>query len=878
MSTEAAIQNRRHRENVRRMAMRAVRREAQEKTAEEEDKQRQRWEDDHKAKLKTAIERGLKRIERRFGRTQKQRKEDLDKELQGASDSVIASRGLDCITRLLSEAKPRKISTIDGEWVPPSQYRKYGKGKRKLSEPIVTRMFGLFDGYAYTRFNTIEELLKHELVPENSGRWYFSHGGGNADHLFFLTSLIKGLEPFGSKDTWRIRPIPVGGKLLMIDISQGNYYQVTDKEGLPVFIEPGVPLEAWHSRYSWTFIDSIRIYQSSLAEIGRTIGLEKAKDQKTVAYLQREFVDKGLEKTTDLEHYSQANKRKFYADVPLDVLQEYNEQDCRILWEALDRYQITVLELGGQMGRTGASSALDVWRRAYLSRDIHVNRTANDVVEYGNAYVASRVEPFRLRFDAGRTRKRIYRYDVNSSFPASALRPMPAELHKYDAGPIDPKDFCDQFGLGEEDRKTNPVVLAHVSIEVPAVDERGRPLKYAAVPPLPIRTGRWNSDKTFVGENIYFPTGAWQCFLLTPDIELLLQYGGKITAVHRTWTFYPFDDLREFYLDVYRLRNKARKDGDRARQQALKLLLNSLYGKYAESEVKVEFRVNPTHADMKRWKGTRESDERTSPENPFYVPGGDEPEVFPVATKGMEFLFGNIARLEREHTVYHRDPIISAYITADARARLTRHLWSAIDRRGEIFYTDTDSTDVTVRLPVGTELGELKLEAIIKKAVYAQPKTYLLEGWEVDSNGKAGAEMLPKRKHKGFRGLDAEMFEALLQGEAVEQRRMLGVTEQLKVFEEQQAELQRLGLPVELSYDPREFIFQKKIAWPRVPKRCYLDDAGKPIKADLKRDWTPAEIRKAKSTKLGLTRPWTVDELRAQGQEGVRKPRVDVAR
>jgi len=36
--------------------------------------------------------------------------------------------------------------------------------------------------------------------------------------------------------------------------------------------------------------DSTRIFQSSLAEIGRTVGLEKAKGTKTIDYLKKRFI------------------------------------------------------------------------------------------------------------------------------------------------------------------------------------------------------------------------------------------------------------------------------------------------------------------------------------------------------------------------------------------------------------------------------------------------------------------------------------------------------------------------------------------------------------------------------------------------------------
>jgi hypothetical protein len=883
MSTPKAIERRRQRENKRRKAERKVKR----LDRLESSKEANAWLAAHLKRLEKARDLGSKRVAKRFGKTARQRLNARERQVEAEGRSKAWE--MDYITRLLTPAKPRLISTIDGEWIPPSKWHKHGKGKsqRHISDPIEARMFGRFDGREYVRYESIADLLEKELTDENSGRWYFAHSGGRADFLFLVEEFLKQKESTDTnKLVLKVDEKLAGGRIVFVNLSKGRWIVQRDRYGRPKLTKDDagntVPKRKWHTKSNWSFIDSTRIFQSSLADIGRTVGLEKAQDAKTIAYLKQRFVDTGLETGTDLEKYSRNNKRLFYTEAPLDVLEEYNRRDTEILWHALDQYQVTLLELGGQMQRTGAACSLDLFRRAYLSKDIRTDQEINSIVEAGNAYVASRVEPFRLRFDAGDTDQRIYRHDINSSFPASTLRPMPAELELEERGPLDVEKFKKRFGLKDRDRQTNPIVLAYLSISVPATNTKGEPWPHSFVPPLPVRTGHHLSNGEFVGENIFFPTGSWRGFFLTPDIELLLQYGGDITAVHGVWTFEPFTDLKRYSTDLFKLRLEAQKRGLKAREQSIKLWLNSLYGKWAEKTIKQEFRLDPSADEIKKWRGEKITDDRNSPANPFFIPGEDEPERLPITTGGISLKFGNLWTLEKQVRIPHRHVILSAYQTSDARARLTRYLWDAIDKSGEVYYTDTDSCDVTVQLPVGRQLGELKPEAVVKKANYVQPKLYRLEGWEVkdDKNGPPNWNNLKeftKRKHKGFRDVDPNEFdEELLTGANIEQQRMLGQAELLSFFEDEQERLKAKGMTLEFSKAPREFRFKKHLSWAQVPKRCLLDDKGHPIKTALKREWTKEEIRKAKRTRYGFTRPWTVEELKAQGQAGIREGRATV--
>ena len=170
------------------------------------------------------------------------------------------------------------------------------------------------------------------------------------------------------------------------------------------------------AKYTWKFVDSFALFPTSLAEIGKSLPVLDENGKTRVD-------DKGnpmfLVKLHEEDRQTREEKRKWYATVNQKVLEAYNRRDCRILWEGIDHYEDVLLKLGGQLGRTGAGSALTLIRRGFLREDILTNELTNRLAS--NAYIASRVEYYRRELRGG------FAHDINSSFAASQLRPCPGQ-------------------------------------------------------------------------------------------------------------------------------------------------------------------------------------------------------------------------------------------------------------------------------------------------------------------------------------------------------------------------------------------------------------------------------------------------------------------
>jgi len=233
------------------------------------------------------------------------------------------------------------------------------------------------------------------------------------------------------------------------------------------------------------------------------------------------------------------------------LLEEYNEGDCTILYQALRRFEEELLELGGSLAYTIASTAMRLFRSRFLRHDIEIGDAVNKAARA--AYVASRVEVFRRESGPGRG------YDINSSFPHSMSSPLPGN----------PIRTGKALNLGGR------LYLADVKVTVPK----------SYLPPLPVR----HADG-----RIFFPVGSWRQWYTSDDLELLLAEGGRIDKVFHSIEFEPFTDLADYVKVIYGLRETEK---DEFRRLVYKYLLNSLYGKFAERETKEYMVINPERTD-----------------------------------------------------------------------------------------------------------------------------------------------------------------------------------------------------------------------------------------------------------------------------------------
>lgn len=479
----------------------------------------------------------------------------------------------------------------------------------------------------------------------------------------------------------------------------------------------------------WHFIDSFWLLKDKLRNIGKWVGIDKGN------------VDESEE---------------FYRDATIETLREYNEIDCIILYKAIEAFEEALWELGGILKMTQASCAMELFRRRFLKRPLETSGLANLLAR--QAYFASRVEVFQrqtgescghlpeLGEGCDGTCFKSWYYDVNSSFPYAMTFPIPGEVSRHVYGTM-PDDYSKIF-------------ISDVNVTVPE----------GSIPPLPAR----------LGDRLFFPTGSWRGWFSSIDLELLESVGGSIDRVYETVAFESRDDLSDYAKTLYELR--ARSSG--FLEIACKYLMNSIYGKFAESDQKSGICIDPPN------------------------PGSPD--------EGWELLFPGCFVHTKTVQIPHECVPISAHITAIGR----RTLYRGMAESSEVHYCDTDGFSSSDYLGPGIDgvLGEFKLEKKIRHGQFLNPKVYMLDGMELKKGewkelGDKGV------RAKGFSRMTVEKFEHLAEGGSVDYRRMVRSKELLRKGE----------------IEPREQLYKKKLQGTTLTKRFFYPDG-------YSRAWTMGEL------------------------------------
>lgn len=395
----------------------------------------------------------------------------------------------------------------------------------------------------------------------------------------------------------------------------------------------------------------------SIGELGKALGLPK------------------LEPPQGLYNDSMvADCKRSFSHDELEIIDSYCVRDAEIALKYMTTLQQQVLELGSELKDTLASTGMALFRRSYLDSEyLTPYPYRNDFARLG--YYGGRVEPFVV----GEVQNCRY-YDFTSLYPSVMVGhdyPNPNTLE----GPIygyGLREIMDYEGLSE------------VEIEVP----------FMPYPPLPYR---------YKGK-LYFPYGTLRGVYTHIELRYAMSLGCKVNKVYQSLisrnTVRPFD---KFVQSLFTLRRELKAKGD-CRQLVLKIILNSLYGKFGQREDAPLFRVitNDEYARMGCPVGAE-----------ILIYNNTEYFKLPLESRG-----------QAEYTIVPW----AAYVAGYARVALHKAIMQAT---GKIIYADTDSIVTTGELPVGPDLGDLKLEETCTLFEAYGPKVYRYINQKGEDNYKA---------------------------------------------------------------------------------------------------------------------------------------------
>lgn len=359
----------------------------------------------------------------------------------------------------------------------------------------------------------------------------------------------------------------------------------------------------------------------------------------------------------------------------------YCKRDVEIIMVALIQWWEWLAEhdLGGNAA-TLASQAFTAFRHRFMTHSILIDNNPSALQLARDSYHGGRVEAFRI----GEVKGPLYMLDVRSEYPTVMQREEYPTVLRGVYGGLSAPELAELI--------ESYAVVALVEIETPE-------------PAYPF------SDSS----PLLFPVGSFRTTLTTGELTYALERG-EVTRCIRCAVYDRAPIFRAYVDDLFALRLAAIERGDLFSKWVIRMLLNSLYGKFGQRGMKSKRIATTKDLSVKLWS---EID-------------GETGERY-----RMRQLAGVIEQhwTEGESAMSH--PAIAATVTGYGR----RMLWGLIRRAGvkSVLYCDTDSVLVDAkgydRLEPLTRvdgLGSLHLDKIVQGAVLRCPKDYDLDGeWRI---------------------------------------------------------------------------------------------------------------------------------------------------
>lgn len=356
-----------------------------------------------------------------------------------------------------------------------------------------------------------------------------------------------------------------------------------------------------------------------------------------------------------------------------ESLTVYCRNDVDILRRAVLGYLETLktLDLGG-FADTLASQAFRAWRHRFMPVKVAIHDHDFALSLERDCYHGGRTECFYI----GKAEGRFTLVDINSMYPSVMMGNF---------FPIGLRGYSRRWSIeGLRRILVDHLVCARVIV---------RTLE----PRFPVRRDG----------KLYFPTGEFETCLSTPELKDAL-FHDEVREVLEGACYKRGDIFTNFVTEMYALRQRLIEEGQSEQAFTIKILMNSLYGKFGQHGFKYELSEFIPDLSAKLWD-----------------------EV--ILETGKRIHHRQLAGLHQILTDTPESaesfPAIAAHVTAYARMLL----WRDIERagRGNVYYADTDSllvndaglSNLSCRMDAQA-LGMLKVEGEYSEIEIHGPKDY----------------------------------------------------------------------------------------------------------------------------------------------------------
>ena len=352
----------------------------------------------------------------------------------------------------------------------------------------------------------------------------------------------------------------------------------------------------------------------------------------------------------------------------------YGKRDTEIIMAACIGWWDLLLrrDMGG-FASTLAAQAFRTYRHRHLPKGLLIDADEKALKMARDAYVGGRTE---CRF-IGIYREPTYLLDINSMYPAV----MRSE--RYPLALQSRRTFIDSAELSRWCDTGCAVADVTLNTDVPAYPKK--------------HDGK-----------LVFPVGEFRTSLSTPEIQYALERG-HIARIHGACRYSSAPIFRSFVDEMYAWRLEFRERGDETSAWMVKILMNSLYGKFGQRGIVYERSHNIRDLRAMAWD---DLDAETG-----------------IVTRYRQL--GGLVQVQSDDSESREShPAVASHVCAYARCNLFR--FESIAGTDRVFYMDTDSLLVD---RVGYErlkphidesrLGALKLEGQFDEITIHGPKDYV---------------------------------------------------------------------------------------------------------------------------------------------------------
>lgn len=227
------------------------------------------------------------------------------------------------------------------------------------------------------------------------------------------------------------------------------------------------------------------------------------------------------------------------------------------------------------------------------------------------------------------------------------------------------------------------------------------------------------------------PSGSWESTYFSEEVKYAMKFGYRFEII-KGLSYEPMQVFSSFVKDMYEYRIKSGKNS--ALGMTVKLLMNSLYGRFG---MKLESSKTSMISEEKYIELCKTHIiDKVTIINSLYLANYK-------SVPNKELMYDSFEKGRIDHECLkkmEREDIkgslsvqasvgIASAVTSYARIKM--HSYKMLCPEGSLCYTDTDSLFTTKEIPSqyisDTEMGLLKLEGIVKKAIFVAPKSYFVE-------------------------------------------------------------------------------------------------------------------------------------------------------